>query len=121
MEKAVSQIDSIITGNTDARIPCDEEGELYRLFHCVNSLASICNAQIENGIREKENMKNAMLDISHQLKTPLAALNIYNGILQQEAGEAEELQQFREGTGQDRDTCSESVKACETGCRNNFI
>lgn len=94
MEKAVSQIDSIITGNTDARIPCDEEGELYRLFHCVNSLASICNAQIENGIREKENMKNAMLDISHQLKTPLAALNIYNGILQQEAGEAEELQQF---------------------------
>lgn len=94
MEKAVSQIDSVISGDVDTRISCDEEGELYRLFHSVNTLAAICNAQVEKESKEKENMKNTILDISHQLKTPLAALNIYNGILQEEAGEAEELQQF---------------------------
>lgn len=94
MEKAVSQIDSVISGNVDTRISCDEEGELYRLFHSVNTLAAICNAQVEKKSKEKESMKNTILDISHQLKTPLAALNIYNGILQEEAGEAEELQQF---------------------------
>lgn len=94
MEQAVSQIDSIISGAADVRIRCDEEGELYRLFHSVNTLAATCNAHIENELKEKEGMKNTLLDISHQLKTPLAALNIYNGILQEEAGEAQELQQF---------------------------
>lgn len=94
MEKAVSQIDSVISGNVDIRISCDEEGELYRLFHSVNTLAAICNAQLEKESKEKEDMRNTILDISHQLKTPLAALNIYNGILQEEAGEKEELQQF---------------------------
>ena len=94
MEQAVAQINAVIAGNVDARILCDEEGELYRLFHSVNTLAAICNAQVEKEMKEKEGMKNTILDISHQLKTPLAALNIYNGILQEEAGEAEELQQF---------------------------
>ena len=94
MEKAVTQIDSVISGNVDIRISCDEEGELYRLFHSVNTLAAICNAQLEKESKEKEDMRNTILDISHQLKTPLAALNIYNGILQEEAGEKEELQQY---------------------------
>ena len=89
MEKAVSQIDSVISGNVDTRISCDEEGELYRLLHSVNTLAAICNAQIEKESKEKEGIRNTILDISHQLKTPLAALNIYNGILQEEAGEKE--------------------------------
>ena len=39
-------------------------------------------------------MKDTLSDISHQLKTPLAALNIYNGIIQQEAGDAESIQEF---------------------------
>lgn len=38
-------------------------------------------------------MRNTISDISHQLKTPLAALNIYNGILQ---GEAENLPTIKE-------------------------
>ena len=85
MEHAVSQIDSFLSGNAPARIECDEEGELYRLFHCVNSLATVLNAQAANELREKEFLKNTMSDISHQLKTPLAALNIYNGLMQEEA------------------------------------
>ena len=80
MEKAVTQIDSVISGNVDIRISCDEEGELYRLFHSVNMLAAICNAQLEKESKEKEDMRNTILDISHQLKTPLAALNMYNGL-----------------------------------------
>ena len=77
------------------RIQCDEEGELYRLFHEVNSLAAILNAHAENEERAKIFMKDTISDISHQLKTPLAALNIYNGILQ---GEAEKLPAVREFT-----------------------
>ena len=39
-------------------------------------------------------MKNTISDISHQLKTPLAALNIYNGLLQEEDIEASSVKEF---------------------------
>lgn len=95
MEQAVSQIDEYLAGDANARIECDEEGELYRLFHSVNSLATVLNAHASNEMREKEFLKNTISDISHQLKTPLAALNIYNGLLQ---GETEELPSAKELT-----------------------
>ncbi len=82
MEQAVSHIHAYLDGDRNARIACDEEGELYRLFHSVNSLAAVLNAHADNELREKEFLKNTISDISHQLKTPLAALNIYNGLLQ---------------------------------------
>ena len=82
MEQAVSHIHAYLDGDRNARIACDEEGELYRLFHSVNSLAAVLNAHADNELREKEFFKNTISDISHQLKTPLAALNIYNGLLQ---------------------------------------
>lgn len=93
MEEAVDQIDAYLAGNTDARIACDDEGEMYRLFHSVNTLAAILNAHAVNELRSKEFLKNTISDISHQLKTPLAALNIYNGLLQ---GEAEDIPAIKE-------------------------
>ena len=76
MEQAVSQINVYLDGDSNARIECDSEGELYRLFHSVNSLAAVLNAHADNELREKEFLKNTISDISHQLKTPLAALNM---------------------------------------------
>ena len=95
MEQAVSQINEYLDGDVNVRIECDEEGELYRLFHSVNSLAAILNAHAAKELREKEFLKDTISDISHQLKTPLAALNIYNGLIQDEA---EELSSVREYT-----------------------
>lgn len=94
METAVSQITEYISGNHEARIDCDEEGEVYRLFHEVNSLVTILNAHVEQERRSKQFLKNTISDISHQLKTPLAALNIYNGLLQGEAVDVPEIQEF---------------------------
>lgn len=94
MENAVVQITDYISGNREARIPCDEEGKMYRLFHEVNSLAAILDAKIENERKSKQFLKNTISDISHQLKTPLAALNIYNGLMQEEAEELPEIQEF---------------------------
>lgn len=94
METAVSQITQYIAGNKDVRIECDDEGQLYRLFHEVNSLVSILNAHAENEKIAKKFLQNTISDISHQLKTPLAALNIYNGIMQEEAKELPTLNEF---------------------------
>lgn len=94
MENAVIQIKNYISGNPNARIECDDEGELYRLFHEVNSLVSILNAHAENEGNAKRFLKGTISDISHQLKTPLAALNVYNGILQKEAKDLPTIQEF---------------------------
>ena len=78
MNDAIDQIREYIDGNRNARIECDDEGDLYRLFHEVNTLVTILNAHAENEERAKTFMKDTISDISHQLRTPLAALNIYN-------------------------------------------
>ena len=93
MESAARQITEYISGNREARIVCDEEGEMYRMFHEVNTLAGILNAHAENERKSKLFLKDTISDISHQLKTPLAALNIYNGLIQ---GETEGLSQLQE-------------------------
>lgn len=94
MDRAVEQIHAFMAGDSAARIECDDEGELNRLFHEVNSLAAILNAHAENEGSAKRFMKDTLSDISHQLKTPLAALNIYNGILQQEPGDPNAVREF---------------------------
>ena len=93
IENATEQINFYLAGNTNARIACDDEGELYKLFHVVNTLAAVLNSHAENELKSKEFLKSTIADISHQLKTPLAALSIYNGLLQ---GEAEELPEIKE-------------------------
>lgn len=91
---AAAKLTEYSLGNTDARIDCDDEGELNKLFHQVNSLAAILNAHTVKEVYSKEFLKNTISDISHQLKTPLAALSIYNGIMQDSAVNSEEIKEF---------------------------
>lgn len=94
IERARMQIVEYLAGNERARIACDEEGGLYRLFHEVNVMAAVLNAHAEREERSKEFLRDTISDISHQLKTPLAALSIYNDIIRQEAGTAETVSEF---------------------------
>ncbi len=103
MESAISQITEYISGNKDVTIECNDEGELYRLFHEVNSLVAILNAHAENEKNAKKFLRNTISDISHQLKTPLAALNIYNGLIQDEAKELPAIQEFSRLSEQELD------------------
>ena len=94
LEDAESKIEAFLAGDIDARIANDEEGELYRLFWSINNMSAVLTSKAAKEKREKAFLKNTISDISHQLKTPLAALNIYNGILE----EAEDIEQVREFT-----------------------
>lgn len=100
---ASAKITQYISGNQNVRIECDEEGELNKLFHKINSLASTLNAHAENELKSKEFLKNTISDISHQLKTPLTALNIYNGILQDESENLPAIQEFAQLSEQELD------------------
>ena len=110
MNEAIEQIREYIAGNRNARIECDDEGDLYRLFHEVNSLVTILNAHAENEGRAKAFMKDTISDISHQLKTPLAALNIYNGLMQQEVNDSPELKEFTSLSEQELDRIENLVQ-----------
>lgn len=103
MENAISQITEYLSGNKDVSIECNDEGELYRLFHEINSLVAILNAHAENEKSTKKFLQRTIADISHQLKTPLAALNIYNGIIQDEAKELPTIAEFSRLSEQELD------------------
>ena len=110
MEHAILQITEYISGNKDVTIECNDEGELYRLFHEVNSLVAILNAHAENEKNAKKFLKNTISDISHQLKTPLAALTIYMGLIQDEAEELPTIQEFSRLSEQELDRIEDLVQ-----------
>lgn len=103
MENAIAQIKEYLSGNKNVTIECNDEGELYRLFHEVNSLVAILNAHAENEKSAKKFLHHTILDISHQLKTPLAALNIYNGLIQDEAKDLPAIEEFSRLSEQELD------------------
>lgn len=81
IEEADLVINRIIQGDTNQRLESLKEGKLSRLFHDINSLALILGAHADNEQKSKEFLKNTIEDISHQLKTPISALSIYNEVL----------------------------------------
>ncbi len=52
---------------------------------------------------QRKFLKKYNIDISHQLKTPLAALNIYMGLIQDEAEELPTIQEFSRLSEQELD------------------
>ena len=94
MEDAAARVREYLLDRRRGGIECGGEGAMYHLFHEVNSLVSIADAHADSERRAKEFLRDTISDISHQLKTPIAALNIYNGILQQEAADAGTVREF---------------------------
>lgn len=81
IENAEAQINMYLEGNHTVQIDSDKEGTIYRLFNSINQMALILNARAKNETKEKKFLRDTISDISHQLKTPLAALNIYNELI----------------------------------------
>ena len=65
-------------GDFSARLPRDAEGPLGSLFAAAEELATMLQAKTEAEHRARQFLKQTIADISHQLKTPLAALGLYH-------------------------------------------
>ena len=74
-------IQEFLDGNTASRIECEQTGGLYSLFHQVNELSAILSAHAEKERQTKEFLQGMISDVSHQLKTPLSALKMYQEII----------------------------------------
>ena len=68
------------------------------MFASVDNLASALQAKGETEYKAKEFLKDTISDISHQLKTPLAALNMYNEIILEETDNPETIAEFSQKT-----------------------
>ena len=111
MEDAAARVREYLLDRRKGSIECDEEGAMYHLFHEVNSLVAIADAHADSERQAKEFLRNTISDISHQLKTPIAALNIYNGILQQEAEDAATVREFTTLSEQELDRMGSLVQS----------
>ncbi len=110
IEEAAEKIRLYLAGNKDERIDCNDEGEMNKLFHAVNNMAAVLSAHAEKENGARVFLKDTISDISHQLKTPLSALNVYNALLQEEAGENASVREFAEASEKELDRIEELVQ-----------
>ena len=94
MANAERSIHEFLNGNTMSRIESEETGDWYSLFHEINELASILSAHAENGKQTKEFLQDIISDVSHQIKTPLSALKMYQEIMDSRSTDAKAVSSF---------------------------
>lgn len=91
---AFSIIDNYIDGDYSRRLPQTDEGTIYQVFSSVDRLATMLQAQNETEYRSKIFLRNTISDISHQLRAPLAALSMYQEIMENEPDHPAVIQKF---------------------------
>jgi signal transduction histidine kinase len=96
--QAENVIRMLLKGDFSAHLPRSGEGSLYQLFGSIDNLASALQAKGEEERRAKEFLKKTISDISHQLKTPLTALNMYNEIIANEPDNPAVIIEFSQKT-----------------------
>lgn len=98
-QHASSVIESYINGDYSCHLPQTTEGTVYRMFSSVDRLATMLQAQSEIEYKSKIFLRNTISDISHQLKTPLSALSMYQEIMEKEPDHPDVIQEFAAKTG----------------------
>lgn len=92
--KSENIIKNYIDGNYTVHLPQSNEGTVYQLLASVDQLATMLQAKNDTEQKTKEFLKNTISDISHQLKTPLSALQMYQEIIENEPDNPETVKEF---------------------------
>lgn len=71
----------IVEGNYDLIINENKEGDLSKLAVSFNSMKEVIRNNISELKKEKQFLVDILSDISHQLKTPLSSMMVYNEIM----------------------------------------
>lgn len=93
-QQANQVMENYINGNFTRHLPQNQEGAIFQLFSTVEQLATILQSKNDTEHNAREFLKNTISDISHQLKTPLAALAMYQEIIQNEPDNPETVREF---------------------------
>ena len=81
-------------------LPAGETGTIYQLFGSIEQLAQSLQAKSEMEYKTKIFLRDMISNISHQIKTPIAALSIYMDILMEESGNEDVVKEFSRKSAQ---------------------
>ena len=98
-KEAIAVIENYTENDFSLRLPELGEGTLFQMFSRINFMAAMMKAKQESENNVKEFLKTTVSDISHQLKTPLAALSMYQEIILNEPDQVEVVKDFTEKSG----------------------
>ena len=96
LERAGKVVERYAAGDFSIRLARGGTGAFGHLLGKTDQLATALKAKSENETQAKEFLKDTVTDISHQLKTPLAALNMYAEIISLEPEKTETVKEFTE-------------------------
>lgn len=97
-EEAIDIISGFERGDFSCHLPKNKEGNFYSLMSHIDCLAVTLKSQAQSESEVRELINNRIADIAHQLKTPLAALLMYNEIMEQETDHPEVIADFNAKT-----------------------
>lgn len=81
LQKISTAIDYVMDGNFSFDINTNEEGIISRINTQFYQMSRRMELSINKLNSEKENIKSLITDISHQIKTPLASIKLFNSLL----------------------------------------
>lgn len=81
VQKTSNAAEKVVEGDFTVELKEEGEGEFAILSHSFNAMADRLKSNIEILRNEKLFLKNMISDISHQLKTPLSSLIMFNDIM----------------------------------------
>ncbi len=87
-------VNKIKDGEISVRLEDSEEGSLPKLAASINSLTASLHTHIEKERHSRTFLKDILTNVSHQLKTPLSALMLYNEIMKDENTNNETVANF---------------------------
>ena len=98
-EQTEKVLKDYIDGDYSGILPQNGEGSIYQIFSLTEQLAKMLQSKNETEHATKEFLKSTISDISHQLKTPLAALTMYQEIIENEPDNIDTVKEFSKKIG----------------------
>lgn len=95
-KKCAETVERFEEGDFAEHLPKNQEGSFFALLSRIDRLAMTLKSKNETEMESRELINLRISDISHQLKTPLAALLMYNEIMEQEPENVEVIRDFNE-------------------------
>ncbi|MCL1995741.1 MAG: HAMP domain-containing histidine kinase [Defluviitaleaceae bacterium] len=87
-------LERILAKKFDEPIKTVGENRLSKLSHKANRVMDMCISEVAQTAAEKETIQSFISDLSHQMKTPLAAIAMYTELLAEGGLSEEERQDF---------------------------
>ncbi|WP_350343355.1 HAMP domain-containing sensor histidine kinase [Proteinivorax tanatarense] len=87
-------VDNIADGNLKVIESKDKEGDIAKLNHSFNKMTKAMSTAQQKEWKEKLLHKNIISDISHQLKTPLSSIKVFNGLILDSPSLSSDIKEF---------------------------